>query len=247
MVGVLEPIWHEIPEVAKKLKQALARVFEWARDQELYIGDNPASGKIQGLGPQRTRTKHHAAAPIDDLPRLWTRLCDVGGIGPIALRFLILTAARSGEVRKLRWSEVDPSAALWVIPAEKMKGGREHRVPLSPAALALLESVAPLRRDPDDLVFPNAKGTELSDATLARVLDRLAVEGRPHGMRSSFRDWATEIASTNHPMARDLAELSLAHQVGDEVERAYARSDLLARRRALLDDWAAFVTGADPL
>jgi integrase len=160
------------------------------------------------------------------------------GMAARALEFLILTAARSGEVRGARWSEVDVGTATWTVPAERMKAGREHRVPLSPEAVELLESLPTF--EGTDLIFPSVRGGPLSDMSLSAVTRRMKVDAVPHGFRSSFRDWAAE--STAYP--REVAEAALAHAIPDEVEAAYRRSDLFGKRRKLMAEWAAFLDRA---
>ena len=155
-------------------------------------------------------------------------------MGARALEFAVLTAARSGEVRGATWAEIDLNAGVWTIPGDRMKGGREHRVPLSSAALKLLKALPTM--DDADLVFPAPRGGSLSDMTLTAVLRRMKVAAVPHGFHSTFRDWASE--RTNYP--RDAAEMALAHSIGDKVEAAYRRGDLFEKRRRLMTDWANF-------
>jgi integrase len=171
-------------------------------------------------------------------------LCKQDGVGALALRFVILTAARSGEVRGMSWSEVSIDQRIWLVPADRMKARREHRVPLSDQAIAVLMQAKEINADapgPDDLVFPGAKGP-LSDMSLTAVLRRMEAEVTAHGFRSSFRDWAGE--STHHP--REVIEQALAHRVGDATESAYARGDLIMKRMALMTDWGAWC-GAPPV
>ena len=156
-----------------------------------------------------------------------------------ALEFAILTAARSGEVRGALWAEIDRTEKTWLIPAARMKAGREHRVPLSDAALALLDAL-PVFSD-NDLVFPASRGGALSDMTLSAVMRRMKLDAEPHGLRSTFRDWASEL--TSYP--RDVAEMALAHAIGDKVEAAYRRGDLFEKRRLMMADWAAFLARVD--
>ena len=164
-----------------------------------------------------------------------TRLRDAQGMGARALEFGILTAARSGEVRGATWAEVDTEAKVWTIPAERMKAGKEHRVPLSAEAMALLAATPKMAGT--EVVFPAPRGGALSDMTLSAVLRRMGVAAVPHGFRSTFRDWASE--RTNYP--RDVAEMALAHAIGDKVEAAYRRGDLFEKRRLMLTDWGRFL------
>ncbi|WP_285675150.1 tyrosine-type recombinase/integrase, partial [Paralimibaculum aggregatum] len=162
------------------------------------------------------------------------------GMGARALELAVLTASRSGEVRGARWSEIDLEAREWLVPAERMKAGREHRVPLSGAAMAVLDAVIPNAFGPDGLVFPSRTGGRpLSDMTLSAVLRRLGIEGTPHGFRSSFSDWSAE--TTNYP--HEVREMALAHTISNSVERAYRRGDLFGRRRRLMEDWARYCAG----
>jgi len=162
------------------------------------------------------------------------RLRDAKGMGARALEFAILTAARSGEVRGATWAEIDLKAAVWTVPGNRMKMGREHRVPLSPTAIALLNALP--RMAGTELLFPAPRGGALSDMTLSAVVRRMKVIAVPHGFRSTFRDWASE--RTNYP--RDVAEMALAHAIGDRVEAAYRRGDLFEKRRRLMAEWATF-------
>jgi integrase len=182
--------------------------------------------------------------PWQELPAFWSRLAEVEGMGAQALRFAILTAARSGEVRGATWQELDLVEATWSIPAARMKAGRDHRVPLAPEAWAILCQVAPAsERRPSALVFPGARrGKPLSDMTLSAVLRRLEVPVTVHGFRSSFRDWSEEATSFSH----EGKEAALAHSVKDPVEAAYRRGDLFAKRRELMKAWGRFVTGQAP-
>jgi integrase len=163
------------------------------------------------------------------------RLREVEGMGARALEFVILTAARSGEVRGAMWDEIDLRAKVWTVPAERMKAGKAHRVPLSEPALALLKALPKVEKP--GLVFPSVKGGALSDMTLTAVTRRMQVDAVPHGFRSTFRDWAAE--RTNYP--RDVAEMALAHAISDKVEAAYRRGDLFEKRRLMMADWAAFL------
>jgi integrase len=233
VLRVLVPIWAEKPQTARLVRQRLRTVMNWARTAGHFEGVNPVEGVESGLAKQRHRVKHYAAMPWADVPGFLPKLGE--NVMERALRFLILTAARSGEVRGARWSEIDDEERLWIIPDDRMKSGREHRVPLSDEALAVLEQVRGLG---PDLVFPSQRlGRPLSDDTLSKGLRHMGREGITiHGFRSSFRDWAEERGG----MPREIAELSLAHEVGNATERAYRRSDLLDKRRDLMNRWARF-------
>jgi integrase len=186
------------------------------------------------------KVKHHAAMPIDAMPAFIKRLREAPGMSARALEYAILTAARSIEVRGALWSEIDLDAATWTVPASRMKAGKEHKVPLSPRAVELLEALP--RFAGNDLVFPAPRGGMLSDMSLSAVLKRMKIEAVPHGFRSTFRDWAAE--RTNYP--RDVAEMALAHAIGNKVEAAYRRGDLFAKRSHMMADWASFIGTLPP-
>lgn len=241
VLAILAPIWTEVPETARRVRQRLRTVLDWARTAGRREGVNPVEGVEKGLPRQRAKVAQFAALPWRDVPDLWPRLEGVAGAGSLALRFAILTAARSGEVRLADWSEIDATARVWTIPAARMKAGREHRVPLSDAALALLAEAETLTGRRAGLVFPSRQRDKaLSDMTLAAVLKRLEVAATPHGFRSSFRDWAEEAGA----FAFEVKEAALAHVVKSKTERAYRRGDLFEQRRAMMAAWASFVTGA---
>ncbi len=233
VLRVLAPIWTEKPQTARLVRQRLRTVLNWARTAGHFKGVNPVEGVEEGLANQTDRVKHHAAMPWSDVPSFMSELGE--SVTELALRFLILTAARSGEVRGALWSEVDAEERLWILPADRMKSGLQHRVPLSDEALAVLERVRGLA---PDFVFPGQRrGQPMPDGALLRGLKRMGREEiTVHGMRSAFADWASERGG----MPREVAELSLAHEVGDATERAYRRSDLLEKRRDLLERWARF-------
>ena len=214
-------------------------VLNWSTARGHRQGENPARwrGHLDKLLPQPSKVSkpgHHAALPVDALGAFMERLRAAPGMGARALEFTILTAARSGEVRGAVWSEIDVQAATWTVPAGRMKAGKEHRVPLSTAAVSLLQALP--RFAGAELVFPAPRGGLLSDMTLTAVLRRMDVPAVPHGFRSTFRDWAAE--RTSYP--GDMAEMALAHTIGDKVEAAYRRGDLFGKRRRMMDDWAAF-------
>lgn len=234
ILRVLQPIWTAKPETARRVRQRLRVILNWARTSGHFEGVNPVEGVEMGLPRQRDRQKHFAAVAWQDLPDLWPRLIEGRGLGTLALRFTILTAARSGEVRGASWNEMDLKTATWTLPADRMKAGTEHRVPLSSAALDILDEVKGLNHK---LIFPSSKGSQLSDMTLSAVLKRLKVPATVHGFRSSFRDWAEE--TTPYPYSAK--EAALAHTVRNKVEAAYRRSDLFDIRRKMMDDWAKHV------
>ena len=239
VMEVLHPIWQTRTETASRLRGRIEQVLDWATVQGLRKGENPARwrGHLDMLLPAPNRIKaveHHRALPYAELGALMPRLKEVSGMGVRALEFAILTAARSGEVRGATWAEIDLHAKMWNVPANRMKAGRPHRVPLSNQAIALLKNLP--RLDGSDLIFWAPRGGQLSDMTLTAVLRRLSVEATTHGFRSTFRNWAAE--RTNYP--REIAETALAHINGDRVEAAYLRTDHFERRARLMQEWADF-------
>lgn len=252
VLRVLEPIWSDKTETASRLRGRVEAVLSWATVAGFRTGDNPArwTGNLKELLPKPSAVAekdNQPALSLADLPAWFAGLRKREGMSARALEFLTLCASRSGEVRGATWGEIDMDAGLWIIPAARMKAKREHRVPLTPAALDLLRALP--RVEGSDYVFPAARGGALSDMSLSAVMRRMqeaeTAEGRkgwldprsgrpavPHGLRSTFRDWAAETG-----VARDMAEIALAHTVGTEVERAYRRSDMLERRRALMVAW----------
>jgi integrase len=231
-------MWFTVPETARRTRQRLRQVMQWAKGHNLYHGENPVDAAKGSLPRQGDKAQHLAAMPYDDVPDFLRELEGRKGIAALALRFAVLTAARSGETRGATWPEIDFENAVWCVPASRMKRGVEHRVPLTAEALAVLEQVRGLD---GDLIFPGQKrGNPMSDMTLAAVLKRMGRDVTVHGFRSTFRDWAAE--KTNIP--REIAEIALSHEVGNAVERAYQRSDLIAKRRDLMDRWARFCVAA---
>lgn len=246
VLACLDPIWRSKTETASRLRGRIESVLDWATVRKYRKGENPArwKGHLDKVLPAPTKVakpEHHRALPIDQMPGFMAQLRLQNGIGARALEFVILTACRSGEVRGVQWSEIDPKAKVWVVPAERMKAGKEHRVPLSSAAIDLLKSVP--RIAGCEFVFPGAKGQQLSDMSLTAVMRRMEVDAVPHGFRSTFRDWAGD--RTHYP--RDLAEAALAHTLPSQVEAAYRRSDALEKRRMMMEDWAGFVGGVPPV
>lgn len=240
VLSVLEPIWTDKTETASRLRGRLESILDWATVRQYRNGDNPArwKGHLDTILPARGKVQkieHHPAMTIDDTPAFWRALGVKDGMSIRALQFVILTAARSGEVRGATWDEIDLDAAVWTIPGDRMKAGREHRVPLSKQAVALLKSLP--RLDGSPYVFFAPKGGQLSDMALTAVMRRMDLTAVPHGFRSTFRDWAGE--RTNYP--REMAEQALAHTLRDKTEAAYRRGDALERRRAMMQDWANFL------
>ena len=244
VLAVLTPTWTTKPETARRVRQRIRTVLKWAMAHE-FVEHNAAGEGIDGALPAMRRFKaHHRALPYAEIPAALETIdaSTTGMAAKLCLRFLILTAARSGEARGAIWPETDLGNRLWTIPAERMKGGAEHRVPLSDTALAVLEQARPLGGS-EGLIFPSPMkpGQPMSDMTLTKVLRStgLAQYATVHGFRTCFRTWASECTSAPHAVM----ELSLAHAVGSSVEQAYARSDLIEKRRVLMQRWADFVTG----
>ncbi len=245
--AVLAPIWLTKNSTAKRLLQRIITVMDWAVGKGYRETELPVRAIRKSLPKSQKRERHHSALSWEDMPALWQLLETCEGIGAAALRFAILTAARSGEVRGATWGEIDLNRALWAIPADRMKARRDHNVPLSPAALAILQRqrVLHLRLhgeepEPSALVFAGMReGQPLSDMSLTAVLRRMKRgDLTAHGFRSTFRDWVAESTS----FAGELAEAALAHTVANRVEAAYRRGDLLERRRELMAAWAAYAT-----
>ncbi len=244
ILAILEPIWTAKTETATRLRGRIEQVLDWATARGHRQGLNPARwrghlDKLLAKPSKVARVEHRAALPVEEVGAFMTALRGVDGMGARALEFAVLTAARSGEVRGASWSEIDLKARLWTVPGSRMKAGREHRVPLSAQAVALLNALP--RIEGVDFVFPAPRNGPLSDMTLTAVLRRMKVAAVPHGFRSTFRDWAAE--RTNYP--RDAAEMALAHAIADKVEAAYRRGDLFEKRRRMMADWATFC--AQPL
>ncbi len=245
VMKVLGPIWATKTETASRVRGRIESVLDWASARGYRLGENPARwrGHLENLLPRRSRVqrvKHHPALPYGEVGAFMVGLRRQEGAAASVLEFLILTACRTGEVTGARWGEFNIEEALWTIPAERIKSGRQHRVPLSLAARAIINSMQKVRATEhgDGLVFPGGKrGRTLSSMVLLALLKRM---GRSditvHGFRSTFRDWAAE--RTNYP--REVAEMALGHAVGDRVEAAYRRGDLFEKRRKMMDAWADY-------
>jgi integrase len=241
VMKALEPIWTAKPETATRVRGRIESVIDWATARGYRQGENPARwrGHLENLFPKKSkvrRVEHHPALPYDEIGAFTASLRGQGGIGARALEFLILTAARTGEVIGARWDEFDLAQKVWTVPAERMKAGKEHRVPLSAPALAIVEAMRETRES--EFVFPGGKrGKPLSNMAMLKLLKRMGRDDlTAHGFRSSFRDWAAE--STGFPS--EVVEMALAHMVGDKVEAAYRRGDLFAKRRQLMEAWARY-------
>ncbi|CAB1369614.1 tyrosine-type recombinase/integrase [Denitratisoma oestradiolicum] len=241
VLTALKPIWKEKNETASRVRGRIESVLDWASARNYRSGDNPArwKGLLDKLLPAPSKIKvveHHRALPIDEAPAFVASLRMQSGVSALALEFAILTAARSGEVRGARWEEIDMPAALWTVPKDRMKAGKEHRVPLNSQAMEILDAVK--ESDRSGLVFPAPRGGMLSDMTLTALMRRMKVDAVPHGFRSTFRDWVSE--RTNYP--RELAEQALAHVIENKVEAAYRRGDVLEKRRAMMAGWGEFLS-----
>jgi integrase len=237
VLRALEPLWGSKTETARRVRGRIERVLDWATVRNYRSGDNPArwKGHLSEALPQRTKTSvpHHPALPYTEVASFMAELRATSGTPARALEFVILTAARSGEVLGAKWAEIDLENRTWTVPAERMKAHREHRVPLSDAAVELL-SALPVE-DGNDHVFIGLRGG-LSHSSLAHVLKRLRPEVSVHGFRAAFRTWCDEQTSYPH----HVLEQALAHAIPSPVEKAYRRSDLFEKRRRLMDEWAAF-------
>ena len=240
VMAVLLPIWNEKRETARRVRRRISAVMRWAVAQG-YREDNPAGDAIGAALPKNeVRPRHHRALPYPKVAGAIATVRESGAYPTtvLAFEFLVLTACRSAEVRGAQWKEMDIQARVWRIPPERMKTNREHRVPLSSGALAVLRE-ARSRADGSGLVFPSARGRPLSQVAITRMVRDLDIRAVPHGFRSSFRDWAAERTD----MPREVCELALAHVNRDRVEAAYRRSDLFERRRVLMEQWATFLAG----
>ncbi len=240
LLRVLKPLWLKKPETASRLRGRIERVLDFAKARGMRSGDNPARwrGHLDALlpKPQRLIRGHHKAMPFDDVAPFVVALRSMDGVGPQALEFAILTAARTGEVLGARWQELDLEKKLWTIPGSRMKGGREHRIPLTDRAVKIAEAMLKVRVS--EFLFPGSKQNKpLSTMALEMVMRRAEANFTVHGFRSAFRDWAGERTA----FAREVAEAALSHLVGDAVERAYRRGDALEKRRDLMDAWASFL------
>lgn len=238
---VLEPIWLKKTETASRLRGRIESVLTWAAVSGHRPTENPARWKgnldaVLAMPGKVARVTHHAALPAADLADFFVALRLMPGIAARALEFLILTAARSGEVRGATWDEISEERRTWTIASKRMKAGREHRVPLSDEAMVLLEQVPRFEGSP--YVFATARGGMLSDMSISAVMRRMGQTAVPHGFRSTFRDWVAE--DTDYP--GEIAEMALAHAISNKVEAAYRRGDLLEKRREMMEHWARACT-----
>ena len=239
VMAVLVPIWGTKRETARRVRQRIGAVMKWSVAHR-YRQDNPAGDAIaEALPRDGTSAKtHHRALPHSEVGAAVEKIRASGAYRAtvLAFEFLVLTASRSGEVRGARWAEFDCESATWTVPADRMKMARPHRVPLAPRAIEILEEARELSDD-TDLVFPSPTGRMLSDSTISKLVRENRIGCVPHGMRSSFRDWAAECSDA----PREVCELALAHVNNDRVEAAYRRSDLFEKRRELMEDWSEYL------
>ncbi len=243
VLKVLHPLWQRTPETAERLRGRIENVLSAAKAKGYRSGENPAvwRGHLDQLLPKRQRLSrgHHAALPFSEASAFMADLRARSAIAARALEFTILTAARSGEVLGAHWEEIDLDRRLWVVPAERMKAGREHRVPLAPRAMAILDPLA--EKALTGFVFPGPKpDTPLSSMAMAMLLRRMKAKVTVHGFRSTFRDWASETTGFSH----EVCEMALAHTIGNKAEAAYRRGDLFDKRRKLMEAWGAYCAGA---
>ena len=242
VLQILEPIWKSKAETASRVRGRVETVLDAAKARGYRAGENPARwrGHIAQILPARARLTrgHHKALAYEKTPEFVAALREREATAALALEFTVLTAARTGEVIGATWSEVDLDKAVWTIPAKRMKAGKEHRIPLSPRAMAILKDVQPLNmtgRDGSPL-FPTSKGGVLSSMAMSMLLRRMKIDVTVHGFRSAFRDWSAECTSYAH----EVCEMALAHVIGNKAEAAYRRGDLFEKRRRLMADWATY-------
>ena len=247
VLKVLEPIWTTKPETAGRVRGRIESILDWAKVRGYRTGENPArwKGHLDHLLPARGKVRkveHHAALPYAELPGFLAALREQEGVAARALEFTVLTAARTGETILARWSELDLLDKTWTVPAGRMKAGREHRVPLSGRALAILEEMQAHRHGDDGFVFPGGKlGKPLSNMAFLMLLRRMKRgDLTAHGFRATFKTWASERTGFQN----EIVEAALAHVVGSKVEQAYQRGDMFEKRRRLVQQWATFCTAA---
>lgn len=240
---VLAPIWLAKPETARRVRQRIGAVLDWSYAKGYRPTEAPMRSLSKGLPRQPRKDSHFAAMPFTDVPKLIARLRERSSVGRLAMEALILTAARSGEIRGATWSEVDLDAGMWTVPADRMKMGKVHHVPLAPEVIDVFRRAEALRVPCSDLVFPGQRlKNQLSDMTLLKVMRDMETGVTVHGFRSAFRDWVAE--ETSYP--GEVAEAALAHAIPNKVEAAYRRTDFLEKRRSLMREWAAFCTSLVP-
>ena len=240
ILRVLQPVWLKQPETARRLRQRLKFIFDWARAHNLRSGDNPVEGVEKVLPRQTDEVEHMKALPIDAMPDFIAKLRarNADAVTKLAFEFLILTAARTGEAINARWSEIDFEARTWTVPKERMKAGVEHVVPLTERTIVILKLASSLYED-NPLVFPSRAGDKpISNMAFLMLLRRMKLDITAHGFRSTFRDWASE--RTSFPS--EVVEMALAHTIANKVEAAYRRGNLLEKRRELMAAWDQFAS-----
>lgn len=239
VLRVLTPIWLKKQETSRRVRQRIKATLDWAKAAGHRTGDNPADEVTKALPKQSATGSHFAAIPYSEVPAFVKQLKSFDAAEPAKLAFelLLLTAARTNEILNATWAEFDVKAAVWTVPASRMKAGKEHRVPLSPRALQILKRAKLLSGE--SFVFPGrTEGRPMSNMVFLMILRRMEVDFTAHGFRSAFRDWAAE--TTNFP--REVCEMALAHTIKSKAEAAYRRGDMLDKRRALMSEWAEFAT-----
>lgn len=247
VLSVLKPLWPKIPETASRLRGRIERVLDYAKVRGWRSGENPARwrGHLDHVLPKRAKLTrgHHAAMPFDEVPGFVAKVREIETLGAMALEFTILTASRTSEVLKAEWKEFDLDKAVWTIPAVRMKAGREHRIPLSARAVAILRKLAEVRLS--DFVFPGMKANQpVSGMVMTMVLRRMELTDiTVHGFRSAFRDWTAECTE----FLNEVCEAALAHVINNKAEAAYRRGDLFEKRRKLMDEWGAYCEGSQPV
>jgi len=240
ILKVLAPIWLTKPETARRVRQRLSAVFDWAKASGYRIGDNPVDGVVRGLPKQADRDSHHEAMPFAQVPTFVAKMTATNSslTAKLAFELLILSATRTSETLLAKKSEIDFEAKLWIIPSERMKAKRAHRVPLVDRCIEILKQAIAISGDSEYLFPGRDEEKPLSNMVFLAMLRRMNVQVTGHGFRSSFRDWASE--TTSFP--REIAEMALAHTIDNKVEAAYRRGDLLEKRRELMEAWANFVS-----
>ena len=237
VLKILEPIWQDKPETASRIRGRIETVLDAAKARGYREGENPARwrGHIAQILPARSRLTrgHHKAMSYEAISAFMAKLREREAMAALALEFVILTATRTSEVLGATWAEVDLDKAIWTVPASRMKAGKEHRIPLSPRAIDILEAVKPLDQTS---LFPADKGGKLSTMAMSMLLRRMKLDCTVHGFRSAFRDWAAEQTGYAH----EVCEMALAHTIGNKVEAAYRRGDLFDKRRRLMADWSVY-------
>jgi integrase len=239
VLRALSPIWQSKPETARRIRRRIAIVLDWSKAAGFRTGDNPVDGVSKGLPRHSDRRGHFAAIPYSDVPGFVKTLPDVPAsqLARLGFEFLILTAARTNEVLKAEWTEIDIDKAIWTIPAVRMKAGREHRVPLAARSLAVLSSACQIGSG-SGLIFPGRQvDVPMSNMIFLMMLRRLGATFTAHGFRSAFRDWASECTN----FSREVCEMALAHSIKDKTEAAYRRGDLFTKRAELMTAWASFI------